>query len=177
MNDVLEFVNRYLDEEFEAHKLDCVATDSDPVYAALAKMEEKYFAKHGILPLHEYLHAGNPPTVQEQKTRRAEIQRRPLFKIARYGKGKSELYRAYMGSCMKSEEESYYQTLFARKQPKLRIVAVYQLAPGLWSSGHLDWEVMGGEKFVVKKLGRPIEVMRLEPPAEKTSLGDYNADE
>lgn len=177
MRDILDFVNRYLDEEFETHELDTRAKDSEVVYAALAKMNKEYFTKHGVLPMHEYLYAGNPPSAAERKARRAKIQRRPLFKIARYGKGKSALYRVYLGSFEKSDEESYYQTLFVRKTPTPKIVTAYQLAPGLWSSGHLAWDTMGGEKIAVKRLGKPVEVEKVEPPAEKTSLADYDADE
>jgi hypothetical protein len=177
MTEVLDFVNSYLDEEYSTHELDTVAKDKEPVFEAFKKMIKAYFATHGILPTNEYLHAGNPPPPARRKARRAEIRRRPLFKIARYGKGKSELYRAYMGDFLKSDKESYYQTIFIRKQPKPKIVALYSISPDLWSGGLIEWVWKRGEKIVVKRLGKPVEVTKIEPPAEKASLADYNADE
>jgi hypothetical protein len=176
MNEILEFLNRYLDAEYEAYKLDIVAKDAESVFEAFTAMNKEYFAKADIQELSHYLHGKNPrPTPEDRKARKAELQRRPLFKISRYGKGKTELYRGYIGFLANDMDATYWNTFFVRKGTKPKIVSSYRIAPG-FSSGKIEWEWQGGEKIVIAKLGKPVEILKIQAPVEKACLADYNSE-
>lgn len=176
MSEVVDFLQRYLDAEHEAHQLDVRSTSEDPLFKLISKMHGEYFAKPGILPTHEFLWVGSP-TPAERKSRRGELQRRPLFKVARYGEGKAALFRAWLGDARKREGPvRYWQTLFLPAAPRPTIIAVYRLGPFLRSSGLLEWDWSSGEKISNAGRGEPDEVVRITAPKEKTSLADFKTD-
>ena len=71
MNDVLDFLNRYFDAEYETHKLDIAAKDEEPVHEAFTTMNKELFAKACIQPLTDYLHASSAPTAAAIKARKS----------------------------------------------------------------------------------------------------------
>ena len=176
MNELLEFVNRSLDAEYATHKLDIVAKAKESVFEAFVAMNKEYFAKPGIQALSDYVHGQNPnPKPERRKQMKAVLQRRPLFKIARYCKGKSELYRAYVGFIRNDLETCYFNTFFVRTGTKPKIVSRDRIAPG-FSFGVIKWEWQGGEKIAAAKLRKPVEILKIQAPKEKTSLADYKSD-
>lgn len=50
--------------------------------------------KAGIVP------GGRPATPAQRKSRKANLQRRPLFLVARFGSGKTELYWTVIGASL-----------------------------------------------------------------------------
>ena len=67
MKEIQEFLNRYLDAEYETHKLDLVAKDAETVFEAFTDMTKEYFAKPDIQDLSDYLHGQNPNPKPERR--------------------------------------------------------------------------------------------------------------
>jgi hypothetical protein len=177
-----EFIEIFLDKEFEIIKLISLEPDREKVHAEF-KIFLSFFVKGArkdpSIVLNEDI---DKKWENEGKDRLKRKSRRKLFQIKEYSHTDlGSIYRCYMSdlNVPYQNEYEYFQNYFVAKiNNDFKIISTYGLKirdvdeDRELSVGLKDFRYFSGVEF--KKLDKPIDILKIFPPVKPNHLAEYN---
>lgn len=183
----LEFMKAVADAEYRARRAMLIEPD-DKKFVKLRKEWDALYSGDMRSGLSRPL---NRPPAHYKESKRVnaakELQPRKVFAVARYKRGKSDVYRASMGLNEHGPRgDGMLDNFYAEEvDGELKIVAHYRACLTCFGAGAsregkkctackgAGWTFEAGEKMT--KLGAPLEVVKLAAPTDPVSKPAYDA--
>jgi hypothetical protein len=175
MEDVIRYIESYMDAEYEALRATYLEPSDEILAAKVKKAEQHLLVRPGhIMSLGFGRRPGmSAAEVARRATWVGDFRRRVLFLVRRHHHEKyGDLYACIASSTQKLQLLAYGSCFFVtRMDDVLNIIAHYTPGPTL-PSGRTEWQHLDGS--AIEDPGELVEVCKLQPPELASHLADYN---
>jgi hypothetical protein len=183
MDEAITFFERFLEAEYQTSYAKLTEPDDKKFRALVTALDAMYEGKDFRSGASRI--ANKPASVYESEENRkgvAQLRRRPLFAVARYG----DVYRAWVGGDRPGRKgEIMFTSYYAQARPGgFKLIGRYEVCYHCTGSGMENgapcsgcggngWMYRGG--IHAEKLGKITEAKKLQAPTDEQSLQGYEA--
>jgi hypothetical protein len=181
MNDVIEFMKDFINQEYET--LIHIRTELD---AGLVETKINILNRF-FQGLNSGLYLSNSRTLEAKEVVISQLQPRKLFQVKQYLHPTiGILYRGYLSSSFYGDQDYFANFFIAATERGLKIISRYHLCNTCNGAGHLrdnpcmechgfGWQWRGGSQLNI--LGEFVAVQQFQSPSDMDHLHDYQVNQ